>query len=63
MMTDWEVVVYGGWSDEDNDGPGRVIACWVIEDRTESEAFREAAADVQVLGSQVTDWTMEENSG
>lgn len=62
-MPNWEVVVYGVWP-TDVDGEAlhsdRVIVHWRIEGRTESEAFREAAADVQILGHEVADWTMTE---
>ena len=62
-MPSWEVVVYGVWpNDEDVEAPcsNRVMARWCIEDQIESEAFREAAADVQTLGHEVADWTMKE---
>lgn len=63
-MPNWEVVVYDMWlTDEDDECLGtsnRVMACWRIEGRTESEAFREAAADVRILGHEVAYWTMRE---
>ena len=65
-MANWKVVVYGVWPEDEQDGDyscmndDGAMASWVIEDRTEDEAFNEAAADVQAMGDEVADWTMEE---
>ena len=48
---DWTVRVYDGEDDE--------IATWDIEDRTEHQAFEEAAADVARL-ERAADWSLTE---
>ena len=53
MITmNWKVIVY--------DKADAIIDTWTIENRSEIEANREAAADVQKLGEKVADWTMTE---
>lgn len=48
-MKDWIVRVY-----DEND---KIIASWTIENRTESEAFSEAEADVVQIPNQ-KDWSL-----
>lgn len=59
-MADWEVTVYGAWTDEDYDSPDGIIACWTIYDMTKTEAEEIAAVGVHRMGNEVADWTMEE---
>ena len=53
-MESWIVRAY--------DKKNKVIDCWVIENRTESQAMNEASADIQKLGADVDDWTMVKTS-
>jgi len=52
-MSNWKVRAY------DVDDPEKEIASWVIENRTEDQATKEAEADIQ-MSTEYGDWSMEE---
>jgi len=52
-MSNWKVRAY------DLDDPNKEIQSWIIENRTEDEARKEAEADVHML-TECDDWSLEE---
>lgn len=51
MKKNWKITTYNKQN--------KIIETWIIQDRTEKEAFNEAEADIN-QDSRVHDWTMVE---